>query len=122
MTFQELKDGLLISSQRNQWWREIKLHTPYLARRGKIFESNRLDNDQYQLENYEIVLTNYSELVKSLPKPDKKTIKRWKDDGEPDIADKIFEWTKKNLKKGGLLHTINWYRVSSLCIRIRIQC
>jgi hypothetical protein len=59
-----------------------------------IFESKRPDNSQHKLESSEIVLTSYSELIKSLPQPDPQTIRKWRED-ELDIAFETLEWTKK---------------------------
>jgi len=104
----------LTESQKIQWWREIKKHAPKLAARSMIYDSRRDDNSIEKLESSELVLTTYSEIVKSLPQPDPQQIKKWRESGL-DIPYKTSEWSGKNFKRGGDLHKVKWYRVSNTC-------
>jgi len=99
--------------QKNQGWREINKHAPDLGQRSMVYESNRIDNSVPRLSQNEVVVTTYSELVKSLPQPDPQTVQSWRD-SKLDVVAATEKWTKEHIKEAGLLHQIDWYRVSIL--------
>ncbi len=76
-----------------------------------LFEANRFDISITKLSKQDIVLTTYSELIKSLPKPEPETIQDCKDHRK-DAAKETLKWSQNHLSNGGLLHQVPWYRVS----------
>lgn len=114
--------------QVHQWESEIPTHT-HIDR----FTLYDLKYKKYQITDNEIVIASFSDVVRSLPFLDEETLKglrkadreraRGLGDGkkikaEDDDSSAYEEWIKENIKSAGLLHQVNWFRVS-LAIRAR---
>ena len=100
---------LLTRGERHQWFDEIKKHTPYED--VMIFNSSQEDINASRMTKEAIVLTTYHEMMKSIPYPDKTTIDEFKRK-KLDVDKAIEDWIKEHMHEAGLLHQVNWYRVS----------
>ncbi len=104
---------MLISRQIYQWLYELKRHAGELGDSVMLYESSNKDNSAKRLKSNDIVLASYRELFISLPQPDKETIKSWvKAKPKVNLSQKLREWVELHKHEKGLLHQIDWYRVS----------
>jgi len=80
-----------------------------------IFKSSAEDNTATRMKNSDIVLTTYWELFNSIGYPSKETIRQWTKNEKLDLLEELERWTNKYKiieEASGLLHQIDWYRVS----------
>lgn len=75
------------------------------------FKSSLEDNSTTRLKQNDIVLTTYWELMQSLPNPDKKLVAAWVA-AELDLFEEYQTWADQHPELMGMLHRVNWYRVS----------
>jgi hypothetical protein len=74
------------------------------------FVGSNEDNSIQRITDCDVVLTTFSELMRSIPWPDKKTLARWKNQKLNRLAaTKIY--IEEHMDEAGFLHRVDWYRV-----------
>ncbi|TVY51440.1 Helicase-like transcription factor CHR28 [Lachnellula cervina] len=88
----------------DQWMDEIEFHTePRLFSKVIRYRTN-MQHSEAVLQDMDIVVTTYNEVMRQFPYPDKK---------ERSIIETIGyrKWWKQAMQHVGVLHRVNWYRV-----------
>lgn len=118
--------------QVHQWGCEVVKHVKEgIFKRILVYEAKKGD-DKTRVTDCNIVITTFAEVSKSCPFPDEQTKRNLKmadrdrahelGGGSPipaevDDSRALEDWIEENIDDAGLLHKIEWYRVSFWCPR-----
>jgi SNF2 family DNA or RNA helicase len=91
----------------DQWLDEIRVHAKHNTFPKIMRYKSSACIPIEVLEDLDIVITSYSEVMKQFPFPDKKDREKITRTGSPGYKD----WRKSTMHELGNLHLVNWYRV-----------